>query len=158
MIKWMLSEQFGAWSQDYRIKKQKPFVRQALMLIFPHFYVLVFVAGYLFVVIQFLASSHCLLLVCCFLLKLPLEDRPGKGKKLNSPVSFFIKNLDLRFDRERVWQMKNKAYVCLFKIFSKLSFQFALMNNWQIVFCKPANHSLLKSPLIALTIQIRWGF
>lgn len=38
-----------------------------------------------------------------FLTKLPLEDRPGKGKKLKSLASPLIKNIDYRFDRERVW-------------------------------------------------------
>lgn len=38
-----------------------------------------------------------------FLTKLPLEDRPGKGKKLNSLASPLIKNTYYRFDRERVW-------------------------------------------------------
>lgn len=37
-----------------------------------------------------------------FLTKLPLEDRPGKGKKLNSLASLLIKSIDYRFDRERV--------------------------------------------------------
>lgn len=33
--------------------------------------------------------------------KLPLEDRPGKEKKVNSLASPLIKNIDYRFDRER---------------------------------------------------------